>query len=295
MPDPTPTDDEVVRLVRAYAGTLRRQVPPPGLPDKVVEAVRGRHSGARVARLAGTVAVIGAILASGGAAAAVHLGILGGPSTSSITPTLTPTSAPTSIPTPAPTSQEWQAVTLPSGFEGASRVSCVGNDECWLMGYSSSSKLQSIWQYASGTWTSVPILGAGGLTDLACVTTDDCWAVGYLVPPGTTSDGVLQPVIEQDTGAGFSTVNSPQMTGLDELNAVACPTPDDCWAVGRYGSQSIVQSPGSSAATDVLVSDPLVEHFDGTGWTDATVPAPSANGELTAVFCVSAEDCWAVG
>ncbi|MGP8159966.1 MAG: hypothetical protein ACLQGJ_01910 [Candidatus Dormibacteria bacterium] len=289
MPDPTSAGDGVVRLVRAYAGTLRRQVPPPGLQDKVVDAVRRRHRGARVARLAGSVAVIGAILVAGGAATAVHLGILGRPSTTSITPTLT------STPTPTPTPQEWQAVALPSGLEGVSRVSCVGHDECWLMGYSSSSNLQSIWQYASGTWTSASISGAGGLADLACVTTDDCWAVGSLVPPGTTSDGVLQPLIEHDAGEGFSAVSSPPMTGLDELNAVACPGPDDCWAVGRYGSQSIVQNPGSSSATETLVSNPLVEHYNGTGWTEVTVPAPSANGQLSAVFCVSAEDCWAAG
>ena len=97
-------------------------------------AVRGRPNGARVARLAGTVAVIGALLASGGVVTAVHLGIFGGPSTNPGTPHITPTSAPTSVLTPTPTSQGWQAVTLPPGFEGVSRVSCVGSDECWLMG-----------------------------------------------------------------------------------------------------------------------------------------------------------------
>jgi hypothetical protein len=283
MPDPTPNDDEVVRLVRAYAATLRRQVPPPGLQDKVVDAVRRRHRGVRVGRLAGSVAMIGAILVAGGAATAVHLGILGRPNATSITPSVTPTPIP----------QEWQAVTLPSDLESVSAVSCVGHDECLLLGHSVSRDADSIWQYTRGTWTSVSF--SGGLADLACVTTDDCWAVGSLVPPGTTSDGVLQPLIEHDAGTGFTAVSSPQMTGLDELNAVACPSSDDCWAVGRYGSQTIVQSPGSTIATETLVSHPLVEHYDGTGWTEVTVPAPSANGQLTAVFCVSSEDCWAAG
>jgi hypothetical protein len=84
--------------------------------------------------------------------------------------------------------------------------------------------------------------------------------------------------------------------------SIACPTPDDCWAVGEAAS-------GHS-------EEPLIEAYDGTGWTvtsgpltpvptidptaQPSVQAMQAQAELEGsyldgVTCVGADDCWAVG
>lgn len=69
------------------------------------------------------------------------------------------------------------------------------------------------------------------------------------------------------------------------FNGVAMLGPDNAWAVGR----------GKDAHA-------LVEHWNGTAWTVAAVPAPSvpsgwtfASATLTGVSARSATDIWAVG
>lgn len=283
MPNPT-TDDEVDRLVRAYLGPLRRQGAPTDLKNKVMERIGSRRRGAPMRRLAAFVAVIAVAALVAGVTIAVHLGIHG--SSRSVS-TSTSTSSPISSPSPG----DWQAVSLPSGF-GAMSVSCPGAGDCWILG-STGSGASSVWRYSDGVWTSVSVPGQGILKGLTCVNADDCWAVGYSVPPGITSDGVLQPLIEYDDGAGFSDVSSPMMMGVGQLNAIACSSVNDCWAVGEYGSQNISQQQGSISET--ASAQPLVEHYDGANWMVVTVPAPSTDSELLAVTCVGTEDCWAVG
>src|SRR4029077_19693502 len=59
----------------------------------------------------------------------------------------------------------------------------------------------------------------------------------------------------------------------------------DCWAVGALEAPP----PVGGAATETLI-----EHWDGNAWAVVTTP-PIAGGNLSAVTCVAASDCWAVG
>jgi hypothetical protein len=70
------------------------------------------------------------------------------------------------------------------------------------------------------------------------------------------------------------------------LSGVSCVSATDCFAVGdTIGDFTL----------------PLIEHWDGTAWSQATAPAlPAANGVelsgvLDAVSCVTSTDCTAVG
>jgi hypothetical protein len=77
--------------------------------------------------------------------------------------------------------------------------------------------------------------------------------------------------------------------GSGSLEALACVTADDCWAVGQH--ITVPQTSDSDA-----VVKPLIEHDAGAGFspvTDPTVPG-DADG-LSEVTCVGADDCWAVG
>jgi hypothetical protein len=117
------------------------------------------------------------------------------------------------------------------------------------------------------------------------------------------------------------------------INAVACTTASDCWAVGHYvtrngggveqtliehwdgTSWSIVFSPNSSSTEDSLESvtctsasdcwavgntsggytETMVEHWDGTSWSIISSPNAGQINSLLNVTCTSASDCWAVG
>ena len=273
MPDPlTPPDDEVVRLVQAYVRPLRDQAPPAHLQDSLIQLIRARHRRTSVGRWVGSVAVIAAVAVVAGIATAVHLGLLGGSGS------------------PVGSGPgDWQAVSLPSGFS-ATGISCVGRDDCWLLGTHGTDAASAIWQYSGGAWTSVPFAGPGTLDGLTCVTADDCWAVGghFTVTPGP-NDGVTQPLIEHSDGTGFSAVSEPQVPGdADGLRAVSCVSADDCWADGNYGANSENGGDG--------ILHPLVEHYDGSVWTVVNGAASGLDGaELTAVTCASPAECWAVG
>jgi RHS repeat-associated protein len=65
------------------------------------------------------------------------------------------------------------------------------------------------------------------------------------------------------------------------LNGISCDSATDCWAVGNY----MVGSEGYRS---------LLEHYDGSGWTQAYGPNPLEN-ILSGVDCISRNDCWAVG
>ena len=84
----------------------------------------------------------------------------------------------------------------------------------------------------------------------------------------------------------------PTGNGDESLSSVACPSADECWAVGGDDSNG---------------SYGMIDHYDGNHWT--AFPSPGATlstgetsqagevpgGALNGVTCVSAADCWAVG
>lgn len=284
MPEVRISDDELVRMARSYVAHDKRQSPPPGLEQRALEFAYSHGGRRRLRRAAAGGLMTTVLVAVAVVALAVHVADL------NVTSPGRPSSSGAST--------HWVNGSLPSGYFGsASAISCVALDQCLLLGSpQGDSNVNSVegaspstvWQDTHNRWSSVSVAGPVVLNDLTCVSEEECWAVGFLVPPaGQTNDGILQPVVERETGSGFQVVDSPQMTGLDELDAVTCPSADDCWAVGRYGSQTNSRS--------VATFQPLVEHFDGTSWQAVTVPAPSTMSSLQLVTCPSTEVCWALG
>ena len=83
------------------------------------------------------------------------------------------------------------------------------------------------------------------------------------------------------------TVAPPPPTGQDAyINSIAARTDTDAWAVGSVGQQSSTKP-----------SLPLIDHWNGTAWSQATPPSfPATNGvHLGRVSSRSAADAWAVG
>lgn len=85
--------------------------------------------------------------------------------------------------------------------------------------------------------------------------------------------------------AGWAIVTSPNSSAAEanSLDAVACASPSDCWAIGSYDASGVQQT--------------LIQHWNGTSW--AIVPSPNTGATqdnvLKSVTCASASDCWAVG
>lgn len=181
----------------------------------------------------------------------------------------------------------WSIVSSPSPSAGRDNVlngvACVGDEECWAVGYyQSSSAYQTLVEhYAGGVWSVVSSPDTGPaernvLKSVACVSSADCWAVG------DSTNGTL---IERWDGVGWSIVSSPNPNPstlqYNVLNGVACMSSTDCWAVGYYSNGNLYQT--------------LIEQDAGTGWAIISSPSTSQYSYLNGVTCVSASDCWAVG
>ncbi len=107
------------------------------------------------------------------------------------------------------------------------------------------------------------------LTSVSAVAASDVWAVGR---DGNHDGGPLdQTLTEHWDGARWTIVPSPDPGGSSQDNdlwGVAAVATGDVWAVGGVGS---FLSPAGSA--------PLAMHWDGSSWTQVSVPAPTV-GEL---------------
>lgn len=107
------------------------------------------------------------------------------------------------------------------------------------------------------------------------------WAVGQYsnsAPSGST-------LIEQWNGTAWQQVPSPNpASGFNEneLSGVAAASRTDAWAVGSYSD-----IPNRTLS--------LIEHWDGTSWSQVPSPSPGTGDFLNAVADLSPASAWAVG
>ena len=114
-----------------------------------------------------------------------------------------------------------------------------------------------------------------------------CASATYCVAVGTSTDGERQrALVEEWNGTDWSVVPTPRPphTPLMILNGVSCVTATNCVAAG-------------SAASVDLGTQPLIERWNGTKWSIATVPYPDGigNNRLFGVSCATGNRCVAVG
>ncbi len=116
-----------------------------------------------------------------------------------------------------------------------------------------------------------PAFGAkfgGELYGVAAVSASDVWAVGL------SGGGII-------LNYNGSTWTETQPTGDQGFFwGVAAPSANSAWAVG---------------GTDWSGSEPMIYQWNGTSWTEQTVPAPPSGGFLDSVTVISATDAWAAG
>jgi hypothetical protein len=85
--------------------------------------------------------------------------------------------------------------------------------------------------------------------------------------------------------AGWTIVPAPPTGQNANLQGVSAPSDTSAWAVGNSGG----------AANTSLGSHALIDHWNGTAWSQATVPAITGSVNLQAVSSSGTSDSWTVG
>ncbi|MDT4916184.1 MAG: hypothetical protein QOH89_884 [Pseudonocardiales bacterium] len=109
---------------------------------------------------------------------------------------------------------------------------------------------------------------------VAALLLSGCWAV---LGPGAGSASAV--------ATWTSSFPGPYEVAESYLNGVSCTSSTACTAVGAL-------SPYSGGGH---FETPLVQRWNGTGWTQQTTPALSYSGELDSVSCKGSTFCMAVG
>jgi hypothetical protein len=169
----------------------------------------------------------------------------------------------------------WQVVGAPAGGTGArlAAASFVSADDGWAVGAGrGDNTLNTLVQHWDGTrWQTVrsPAFAnsAEALTGVSAATADDAWAVGWHDPYGTVR---VHGFFLHWNGTAWRVARDADHSAIPV--GVDARTPSDVWAVGND----------------------LLEHFDGTRWTEAARPQ-AAGLHLTSVAVLGPNDAWAVG
>ena len=117
------------------------------------------------------------------------------------------------------------------------------------------------------------------LNAVACTSRRACIAVG-----SGEAGSASVPLAERWNGSRWSIEPTPRPPRAEhsELVGLACPTSNECIAVGDYGTTS-------------RASSGFAERWNGSRWTLAGLVRPGASSFLAAVSCSSPRSCTAVG
>jgi hypothetical protein len=136
----------------------------------------------------------------------------------------------------------------------------------------------------TGQWAIVPSPSPGtniqSLLSVDALSASEAFAVGFAGYQDEGGNFASSPLIERWDGSAWSLAvpHREQQGALADVEAIA---PDDVWAVGHSGLES-------------LDYRPLILHFDGTRWHK--VPSPKVvQGYLLGIDAIAPDDIWAVG
>lgn len=171
--------------------------------------------------------------------------------------------------------QRWLTLTAPdpAGTSGGdvnvlSGLACSSKENCWAVGTTGSfftGSLQNQVLHWNGTaWAQVtvpaPEAPENVLVAVTCLSAVNCWTVGTstVVDLQTETQISSNQALHWDGGM-WSLVSTPDPANVatedvNELNAIRCPSPGNCWAVG------LASKGGGSTFGQIL-------HWDGAKWS----------------------------
>lgn len=158
-------------------------------------------------------------------------------------------------------------------------VACTTSANCIAVGYEGTPvPWAEHWNGSSWTAQAVPAIKDGKLTGVSCTSASACTAVGSAGPTGLAL---------RWNGSSWKTQTVAVPTGAVNvlLNGVKCSSGTSCTAVGSAEYQ--------------VGEKTLAERWNGTSWKVQATPSPNTFSvpavHLTAVSCISASSCTAVG
>jgi hypothetical protein len=176
------------------------------------------------------------------------------------------------------------SATGPAG--GLNGVSCTGGSYCLATGYAGTTPYAEQWNGSTWTATATPPVPEGmtygALYGVSCVMPTSCMGVGF------GSVGGQQALLAASWNGSTWTAASPASpSGVKyaELDDVSCAGQSFCVADGQSG---LTSAPDESN---------LLETWNGSSWTAATLTPPTGAFAtvLNGVSCFSATSCTAVG
>jgi hypothetical protein len=159
-------------------------------------------------------------------------------------------------------------------------VSCTSSSNCVAVGSYNNEAGTTVTlaeRFDGEKWTVLTTLNPAGaksssLEGVSCASSTDCVATGsYKNEAGTTVT-----LAERFDGEKWTILTTVSPGTRSQFEDVSCAKAGDCRAVGFY------------ITTTKLI--PLIEHFDGTKWTDES-PAGETEYILTAVSCPTTSFC----
>ena len=189
--------------------------------------------------------------------------------------------------------EAWTETPTPEGVQGELMmlwdVAAVAPGDAWAVGgdaQTTGPAAPLVLHFDGDAWSAVdvPAPANGGYVGYAVSASgpNDVWvAADAVFPSFDTTPGIL---LHYD-GSTWSRVSLPsEGDGALHVQSVDAAAPDDVWVAGSAidtGSRRIA---------------PVVEHFDGTGWTSVPVTGPEAGAQaLVRSVSVIGNEVWAVG
>jgi hypothetical protein len=181
-------------------------------------------------------------------------------------------------------------------------IGTLGPNDVWAVGLSNnvaptgpSNTLAMHWDGMA--WTAVRSpdepsstgLPYNGLASVDGTAPGDVWAVGQYELDLNEDPYSFLPeasLVEHWDGTTWSVVPTPPLEGRNVLSGVVAVTGGEAWAVGWRMEERSKRAP--------YVERPVMERWDGTGWSVLSVPSVD-EGALTAVTATPSGDLWAVG
>lgn len=157
-------------------------------------------------------------------------------------------------------------------------VSGTSASDVWAAGLETGQSLIMHWNGSS--WAKSLTRPFEYFHGMSARTASDAWAVG-----GTNWFGESHTVAEHWNGSSWTRIATPT-PGSGVFKGVTATSASNAWAVGVIG-------PGDG--TTATATEPLIERWDGSSWTEQTFADPADGGQFLAVAATSADDAWAVG
>jgi hypothetical protein len=177
----------------------------------------------------------------------------------------------------------WTLTSFPAGTAGAlASISCPTTTMCMAVGQQGATPITALAARWDGqSWTTSPLAAPDPKTYSASLTGVSCASATSCLATGTMSTDTRSVFAEAWAGQGWTLTDLPG--AVTRIDAVSCPGPASCTAIGQGGQ---IPSIG-----------PMGLHWNGSSWSVETidVPADLPASSFTGLSCPSAAACWAVG